>query len=290
MMEPNGFDLAASGVLHADDRKSAVRGSRDLKFGITAGAERWKILVLYPVPFIILLIVWQVYSGGDAQRQFIFSGPYQVWCSFANLVLNGDLLKHTSVTVMEALAGFILGTTSGAGLGLSLWYSRTVATVSKPYIAALGSIPIFALAPMIISWFGIGVLSKIMLAFISTVVVAIVQSYQGAMSVEPRFLRLMQVFGASRFQTFKTVVIPSALIWVINAMKLNIGLALLGAFIGEFISAEQGLGYMIVRASGLYDMATVLVGVFTLVAIALCFTYMVERIERRLLPWRTSRQ
>jgi NitT/TauT family transport system permease protein len=180
-----------------------------------------------------------------------------------------------------------MGTVIGASLGLSLWYSKIVATVSKPYIAALGSIPIFALTPMIISWFGIGIFSKIMLAFISTVIVAIVQSYQGAMSVEPRFLRLMHVMGASRFQTFRTVIVPASWLWVINAMKLNIGLALLGAFIGEFISAEQGLGYMIVRASGLYDMATVMVGVFTLIAIALCFTLLVERFERKLLPWRT---
>ncbi len=256
------------------------------KTDLKSGVPRWKLALLYPLPLVVLIACWHLYSAGDVHRQFIFSGPHQVWCTFIALVQNGDLLKHASVTLMEALTGFALGTAFGAAVGLSLWYSKTVAAVSKPYIAALGSIPIFALAPMIIAWFGIGVTSKIMLAFISTVVVAIIQSYQGAMSVEPRFLRLMQVLGATRFQTFRTVVVPSALIWVVNAMKLNIGLALLGAFIGEFISSEQGLGYMIVRASGLYDMATVLVGVFTLVVIALALTAMVEFVERKLLPWR----
>jgi NitT/TauT family transport system permease protein len=96
----------------------------------------------------------------------------------------------------------------------------------------------------------------------------------------------MQVVGANRFQTFRLVVVPSSLIWVINAMKLNIGLALMGAFIGEFISAEEGLGYMIVKASGLYDMATVLVGVLTLILIALFLTFLIERIEHRLLKWK----
>ncbi|MCA9803352.1 MAG: ABC transporter permease subunit, partial [Cyanobacteria bacterium HKST-UBA02] len=153
-------------------------------------------------------------------------------------------------------------------------------------IAALGSIPIFSLAPMIITWFGIGLWSKIMLAFLSTVVVAIVQSYQGAVSVEPRYLRFMAVVGASRSQVFRFIVVPSSLIWVVNAMKLNIGLALLGAFIGEFISAEAGLGYMIVKASGLYDMATVLVGVFTLMVIALILSALVEALERRILSWK----
>lgn len=245
----------------------------------------WLMTVLYALPLIVLLSCWQLYSVVDPQRQFIFSSPVKVFDTFLKLLLNGELARNTGVTVVEALSGFVLGTVCGAATGLSLWYSRIVAKVAKPYIAALGSIPIFALTPMIIAWFGIGILSKIMLAFISTVVVAIVQSYQGAMSAEPRFLRLMQVLGASRFQTFRAVILPSSLIWVLNAMKLNVGLALLGAFIGEFISAEQGLGYMIVRASGLYDMSTVLVGVFTLVAVALCFTALVEKIEKKLSPW-----
>jgi NitT/TauT family transport system permease protein len=244
------------------------------------------VYFLYPLPLIAVLIVWQIYSAANADKQFIFSSPGLVWNAFVNLLLNGELAKNAGVTITEAIAGFAMGTISGAAIGLSLWYSKIVAKVSKPYIAALGSIPIFALTPMIISWFGIGIFSKIMLAFLSTVVVAIVQSYQGAMSVEPRFLRLMKVIGASRFQTFRIVVMPSSWIWVLNAMKLNIGLALLGAFIGEFISAESGLGHMIVRASGLYDMATVLVGVFTLVVIALCFTAIVEQLEKKLLPWR----
>lgn len=247
------------------------------------------VYLLYPVPLLAVLLLWQIYSASSTNNQFIFSSPALVWEKFVSLTLSGELFRNALVTICEALVGFTLGTVFGAAIGLSLWYSKVVAQVSKPYIAALGSIPIFALTPMIIAWFGIGILSKIMLAFISTVVVAIVQSYQGATSVEPRFLKLMKVIGASRFQTFRTVVMPSSWIWVLNAMKLNIGLALLGAFIGEFISAEEGLGHMIVRASGLYDMATVLVGVFALVAIALSFTALVEQLEKKLLPWRDFR-
>lgn len=258
------------------------------KNGATAQPRSKILLILYPLPLLVFLVVWQLYTMNEPQRQFIFSSPHQTWCAFTRLVTNGDLLRNTCVTLVEALAGFILGTTCGAIIGLSLWYSRLVSTVSKPYITALGSIPIFALAPMIISWFGIGIVSKIALAFLSTVVVAIVQSYQGAMTVEPKFFRLMQVFGANRAETFKTVVLPSSLIWVVNAMKLNIGLALLGAFIGEFISAEQGLGHMIVRASGLYDMATVIVGVITLAVLAICLSTIIEQLERRLLPWRIT--
>lgn len=247
----------------------------------------WEIL-LYPLPLIVFLIAWYFYTRDNEQVQFIYSSPGQFWAALVRVTESGELLRNAGVTVFEAICGFVLGTTSGAVIGLLLWCSRRVAKVARPYITALATVPIFALAPIIIMRFGIGIMSKVMIAFISTVAVAIVQSYQGSMSVEPRYLRLMQVVGATRAQVFRLVVIPSSLIWVINAMKLNIGLALLGAFIGEFISAEEGLGYMIVKASGLYDMATVLVGVSALIVIALVLTALVEQLENLLLKWRRA--
>lgn len=240
----------------------------------------------YPVPLIVFVLVWYFYTANDPKRQFIFSSPEQVFHKLIELTSNWELFHHAAITLSEALIGFVAGTVCGAALGLSFWYSRRVALVAKPYITALASVPIFALAPIIIVWFGIDIYSKIALAFISTCVVAIVQSYQGAMSAEPRFLKLMHVMGANRGQTFRIVVLPSALIWVINAMKLNIGLALLGAFIGEFISSEKGLGHMIVKASGLYDMATVIVGVLALVVISLIATAAVEWLENWLMRWK----
>jgi NitT/TauT family transport system permease protein len=242
--------------------------------------------VLYSLPLVLFVIVWHVLTWHSPDRQFIFSSPQLVLEAFVKLAGSGELIKNTGVTVAEAVCGFIMGTGAGATIGLSFWYSKTVARIAHPYITALATIPIFALAPVVIVWFGIGMWSKIMLAFLSTVAVAIVQSYQGAMSIEPRFLKFMQVTRASRWQIFRIVVVPSSLIWVINAMRLNIGLALLGAFIGEFISAEEGLGYMINKASGLYDMATVFVGVIALIFVALVLTAAIDQLERKLLRWR----
>ncbi len=243
-------------------------------------------IVYYPLPLVIFIVVWHLLTSNCPDRQFTFYSPQLVFAAFGKLAYSGELLKNTGVTVSEAVCGFIMGTSIGATIGLSFWYSKIVARVAHPYITALATIPIFALAPVVIAWFGIGMWSKIMLAFLSTVAVAIVQSYQGAMSAEPRFLKFMQVAKASRWQIFRIVVMPSALIWVINAMRLNIGLALLGAFIGEFISSEEGLGYMIVKASGLYDMATVFVGVIALILVALLLTAVIDQLERRLLSWR----
>ncbi len=246
------------------------------------------MLGLYLAPLLVFVAIWQLLTATDSKRQFIFSSPTLVWTAMCRLTASGELAANCGITLSEALLGFVIGTSAGAVIGLFLWASPLTAKIARPYITALASVPIFALTPIIIVWFGIGIASKIALASISTAAVAVVQAYQGATSVSPLHLRLLKVAGATRAQVMRIAVIPSSLIWVTNAMKLNIGLALLGAFIGEFISSERGLGYMIVKASGLYDMATVFVGVLALVLIALLLTNLVERLERRLLRWRDS--
>jgi NitT/TauT family transport system permease protein len=241
-------------------------------------------LLLVALPAVVFFALW-FYFSADARMRFLLSSPQQVWQSLCHLVLSGELIKHWGITLVEALAGFIAGNVIGSCLGLLLWHSRIAARIAKPYINAAASIPIFALAPLLIMWFGIGLLSKVALAFLSTVIVALVQSYKGATSVEDRYLKFLRVVGASRMQIFTTVVVPSSLTWVVNGFKLNVGLALLGAFMGEFISSEAGLGYMIVKASGLYDMASVFVGIAALMITAVALTAVVEWIERHLLQW-----
>jgi len=238
------------------------------------------------IPIIFFITLWHLFVASSPERQFIFSSPLKVLTALQSLITSLDLFKHGAITLAETISGFILGTTAGAAIGLSLWYSRGIADIAKPYIVAIGSIPVFVLAPVMIVWFGIGIFSKIMMAALSTIIVAIVQAYQGALSVDEKHLRLMEVIGASRHQIFRKVIIPSSLIWVINSMKLNIGFALLGAFIGEFISSEKGLGYLIVKSAGLYDMATVFASCLALMGIALGLTFLVTLFERKILSWK----
>lgn len=240
--------------------------------------------LLIAAPSVVLLCVWYL-ATSDSRTRFLFSSPEQVWQSFCHLSSSGELFHHWSITLLETLAGFVAGNVIGSCLGLLLWHSKLAARIAKPYINAAASIPIFALAPLLIMWFGIGLPSKIALAFLSTVIVALVQSYKGATSVEDRYLKFFRVVGASKLQVFSAVVVPSSLTWVVNGFKLNVGLALLGAFMGEFISSEAGLGYMIVKASGLYDMSTVFVGIAALMVTAITLTGTVELAERHILKW-----
>ncbi len=237
-------------------------------------------------PLIVVLLVWQAVAVAFPQMQFFFSSPIKVIDALWEMTVSMELPRHAGVTTFEALAGFLIGTLSGAVIGLGLWYSPMVARIARPYVIAIGAVPVFALAPVMIVWFGIGISSKIMIAALSTVIIAIVQAYEGATSVDTRHLQLLQIMGATRYQTFRKVVVPSALIWVVNSMKLNVGFALLGAFIGEFISSEQGLGYMIVKAAGLFDMARVFAGCMAIMAIALVLSWLVGLLETRLFGWR----
>jgi NitT/TauT family transport system permease protein len=204
------------------------------------------------------------------------------------MLKDGTLLTHTAITAGEAIAGFLLGNFMGAIAGLSLWYFERVARISKPYLTALGSLPIFAIAPMTVLWFGIGIGAKITLAFLATVFLAAGQAYKGAEQVDPLLLRRFRVFGASRRSTFRYLLLPSATVWIIGSLRITISAALLGAFIGEFISSERGLGYMIIRASGLYDTPRVLVGVITIIILAIILDSLVGLLEKRMFHWKVS--
>ena len=244
--------------------------------------------LLRALPLVVFLIAWQAYSVLMPEKQFYFSSPVKVAHAFITFFSQQDGFHHSFVTFTETILGFILGNTVGISIGLLLWFSRRVADISKPYLVAMGALPIFALAPVLIIWFGIGIWSKIMMAALSTVVIAIVQSHQGAMNADARYIRLMKVFKASRLQIFKTIIFPSSLIWVFNSMKLNIGAALLGAFIGEFIAAEAGIGYIIVRASGLYNMGLVFSGCLVLMAMALLLSGIVHLLELKFMRWQKA--
>lgn len=239
-----------------------------------------KYLKLYQtIPLIVFLFLWEILVRGDNQLIFFFGLPSKIISYLYFKTVDGSLPINFMVTFIEALLGFIIGNLLGMIIGLGLWYSKTAFSIAKPYIIALGSAPIFALAPLLIIWFGTGIFSKVMIATLSTVFIALLQSYTGASEVSIDYLRLMQTFGASKNQTFRKVVAPSSAVWVISAFKINVGFALLGAFIGEFISSNMGLGHLILVASGLFDISLVMCGVLLLICIALLFNYVISIIE-----------
>ena len=172
----------------------------------------------------------------------------------------------------------------------SSWYSRFVSRVLQPFIMALGSIPIIALAPIVIIWFGTGFASKVAMATLSVVVVSLVIAYKGALGVDPDQINLMRSLGSSKHQIFRFLVLPASLTDIFAGLKLTVGFALVGAIIGGFMSSDEGLGHAIFKAGSLYVISKVFAELAVTVALALLLSALVYRIERALLPWRHDLQ
>lgn len=237
---------------------------------------------LYRVlPVLLIVALWQMATVANPSAQFFFGSPSRIGHYCIQKSLDGSLIRDVITTFVESALGFVFGNLCGSAIGLGLWYSKLALAIAKPYVIAFGTAPIFAFAPLLIIWFGTGMFSKIMIAALSTVFVALMQSYTGASEVSNDYLRLMKSFGATKEQTFRKVVAPSSIVWVISGFRLNVGFAILGAFIGEFISSNAGLGHLIVVASGLFDISLVLCGVLCLSGLAFILYFLVGKLE----PW-----
>ena len=240
-----------------------------------------KINILKILPLLIFLLIWEFLISPIGKNTFLFSKPSLVFIVLIENIKKMQLVYDFLVTGYEALMGFIIGNIVGVVIGFSLWYSELIAKISKPYIIAIGAIPIFAIAPMTIMWFGTGIFAKIMMAALSTFTIALSQSYLGSQNVDVNQINLLKTFGASKFLIFRKLIIPSSLIWVFSSLKLNIAFALLGAFIGEFISSERGLGYRILKSSSLYDTSLLLAALLCLVLLAFFLNSVVGIFERK---------
>jgi NitT/TauT family transport system permease protein len=232
--------------------------------------------------------LWEWGARSGAISSFLFSSPSEVWALALARIRDGSLIYGAYVTGMETLAGFVVGSLLGTALGLGLWYSRFLARVMSVFVLALGSIPVLALGPLIIIWFGTGIESKIVLATVSCVIVALLQAYEGAQQVDKDLIRLLTSFGATKRQIFTKVVIPSSSSWVVAAAKLNVGFSLIGAVIGEYISSQHGLGNLILIAGANYNISLVLLGVFSLMILAFALSSFVGVVEHKLLGWKLA--
>jgi NitT/TauT family transport system permease protein len=243
-------------------------------------------LALQLAPAVIVLSLWQAAAVVNPGYDFTTGSPLGIAREFAALWAVGNLPLDFAITGVEAILGFLAGTVIGTSVGLAMWTSRIVFLIARPYLIALGAVPVFALGPALIFWFGTGIWSKVVLGFLSTFVIALVQAYTGATEADPNLLRLTEAFGGTRRQMFFKIIVPSATIWVLSGVRLNIGMALLGAFVAEFISSRMGLGHMIIIAEGLYNVNQIWVGVIGIMILAILFHSFTLPIERWANRWK----
>ena len=244
--------------------------------------RRAGLLLLTLLPAIIMLIAWELAVQGSQRGQFLYAAPSLIaklgWSELQTSAFYIDIGTTLSESVLGLLGGLGFGTLAG----LLLWGNGRADRIIKPYVILLGAVPVFALAPVFILWFGIGLLSKAIMAGFAVFFVSLVQAYNGAHNAADQYAGFARSIKAPHLRLVQKIIIPGALEWVFSGIKISVGLALTGAFIAEFVSSEQGLGHYILTAGSLYDMPRVFWGVLVLAVIALALTTISEVVQRKI--------
>jgi NitT/TauT family transport system permease protein len=222
----------------------------------------------------------------DRQAAFFFGEPIKVagriWSWFFGAA---DIYRHLAVTLIETLLAFGIGSVLGLAAGLWLALQPMASAILEPYIKALNSMPRIILAPIFSVWFGLGIASKVALGVTLVFFIVFFNVYQGVKEVSPVVLANARMLGASQRQLLRHVYLPSATSWVFSSLHTSVGLAFVGAVVGEYLGSSQGVGYLILQAEGTFDINTVMAGILVLTAFALVLDGAVGRIEKRLMKW-----
>jgi len=255
-----------------------------------AGALRRQSQYLFP-PLIVLLtlLLWTLIVRLGNYPTFILPGPGDVYRKLALVLGDGLLWRHARITLVEISGGLALGLSAATALGYGMAKSRALERFLAPYIVASQSIPIVALAPLLVIWFGTGRLSKVLVCALTIFFPMLVNTIVGVRSVDPDLAALIRSLKATRWQTFAMLEVPSALPMLLGGLKVSVTLSVIGAVVGEFVAADRGLGFLINVARGNFDTPLMFVALLTLVVMALLLYLVVVLAESLLLHRRRSR-
>jgi len=269
--------MASLDAASAAPPKRAARSARRLP--VQKDWPTWAIVGTQVGILVGIVAAWEIAARTGAISAFFWSQPTAIWKTLIIFVTEGDAWTDISFTFRSTILGFLIGTTAGSLFGLSFWWSRNYAAIAQPYIICFESIPKLALAPLIILVFGLGLTSKVAIATALTLVVSTLTTYAGVKALDPDGEKLFYSLGATRWQVFRKLVVPFCLPWVISVLRVNIGLALTGAIVGEFIASQHGLGRQILYAGQTYDIALVWVAVLVLSTLAIVMYATVSWLE-----------
>jgi NitT/TauT family transport system permease protein len=254
----------------------------------TWGSWLWRYQQSWLTPLVIIaaLLLWEGLVRWQNYPAFILPGPLVVWHKFTTVLADGTLARHVWFTLLEVLLGLVLGLSTALLLGYGLGKSRTVERILAPYIVVSQSVPIVAVAPLLVIWVGSGLASKVLVCALITFFPTLINTIVGIRSVDPDLREVLQSLRASRWQTFQWLELPSALPMLFSGLKLSVILAVVGAVVGEFVGADVGLGFLINLARGILDTPLMFVAVFCLIAMAQIFYLSVSLVEHHYLHWR----
>jgi NitT/TauT family transport system permease protein len=241
--------------------------------------------VIIPVSIVSAVLLWQLIVVLGDFPAFILPAPRQVAERLLQVIRDGSLIRHTLVTLGEVVSGLMIGLLAAVVLGYWLAKLRWLERILAPYIVASQSVPVVAIAPLLVIWLGPGVLSKVLITALIVFFPILVNVIVGVRAVSRDYYDLMCAFQATRWQILRYLEIPAAMPVFLGGLRVGATLAVIGAVVGEFVGADRGLGFLINVGRGVYDTSLVFVAVFTLVTMALGIYAIVGILEKRLLSW-----
>lgn len=245
--------------------------------------EKIYVFVVQLLILICAVSLWELASMRGWINPLLFSQPTKVWALFLERLTAGTLLPHVYITVMETVVGFIMGTLIGTVLATIIWWSPFLDKVLEPYLVVLNSMPKVALGPIFIVGLGSGFVSIMAMALAITVIITTIVIYTGFKEVDPNYIRVVKSFGASRKQVFQKVILPANFPTILSTFKVNVGLAWVGVIVGEFLVAQQGLGYLIIYGFQVFNFTLVFMSLMIVICFAALMYHTVYYIEQKLL-------
>ena len=243
--------------------------------------NKLKIKITFFRCFIVVgfLIIWELLSRLKLINTFLFSSPSNIFMTLIKLIKNGELFRHIGITMYEVLISFGIVGILGIFIAFLLWKFPTISKIIDPYLTILNSLPKVALGPLIIIWVGASINSIIFMALMISLFVTIINIYNSFVNTDNNYIILMKSFNAKDWAIFKKVIFPSNFKNIVSAMKVNISMSLIGVIMGELLVSKEGIGYLIMYGSQVFNIDLVITGVFILGIISYIMYYFINKLE-----------
>ena len=244
--------------------------------------KRW-VGFYQTIIFIVFFSSWELFSQKQWIDPLLFSSPSKIWNLLLEKIQDGSLVSHIGVTLTETVLGFILGTLLGTVLAAVLWWSPMISKVLDPYLVILNAMPKVALGPILIVALGPGYPSIIAMGAIISIIITTIVVYTSFREVDPNYLKVLQTFGATRWQCFKEAILPASFPTIISTLKVNVGLSWVGVIVGEFLVSSRGLGYMIIYGFQVFNFTLVFLSLLVIAVFATIMYQLVELLEKKII-------
>ena len=232
--------------------------------------------------FILFLFVWELAADLGWMDAFFFSSPSRVLQCFLSLLKDNNLVLHIGITLYETILSFVLSIFIGIVIASILWWNNLLSKIIDPYLTILNSLPKVALGPIIIIWIGANINSIIFMALLISSIISVITIYNGFKNTDIEKIKLMKSLNATKFQIYTTLILRGNIDTIISSLKINISMCLIGVIMGELLVSKEGIGYLIMYGSQVFNLNLVMTGVILLVIISCILYYLISYLERKL--------